>query len=130
MYKSQHSDWTLECQSCFDKLHSQLANTPMAQLPDPNKPFLLFTDASKFCYSGIHTHASTKDSNEALIRILTRKNPLDSVASQTEDLRMDSNIMHPVLYIQSKPMQMAYNHETMFQCLYVYQKVFLLFTKE
>ena len=97
-----------KCQSSFDMLHSQLANTPIVQLPDPNKPYLLFTDENKFCYSGILTRASTKDSNEALIKIITSKDPLDSVASQTQDLRLDSTIVHPVaIYfrqLQSKPM--------------------------
>ena len=48
-----------------------LTNTPIGQLPDPNKPYLLFTDASKFCYLGVLTQASMKESYEALMRILT-----------------------------------------------------------
>ena len=62
--KAQLFIWTLECPS-------RLANTPIVQLPDPIKPYLLFTDAIKFCYSGVLTQASTADSNEALMKILT-----------------------------------------------------------
>ena len=99
MCKSQPFIWTTECQSSFDMLCSQLANTPITQLPDPNKPYLLFKDTSKFCYSGILTQASTKDSNEALMRILTSKDPIKNVESQMQDLQLDSSIIHPVAYI-------------------------------
>ena len=62
-------------------LCSQLNNMPIVKLPDPNKPYLFFTDASKFCYSGMPMQASTDESNEALIKLLTDKNPLKSVES-------------------------------------------------
>ena len=67
-------------------LHLSLANTPIVQLSDPNKPYLLFTDASKFYYSGMLTQPSTADSNEALIKIFTSEVPLTSIESQTQDL--------------------------------------------
>ena len=62
MCKSQPFVWTPECQASFDMLHSQLTNTPIVQLPDPNKPYLLFTDARKCFYSSMLTQASTEDS--------------------------------------------------------------------
>ena len=99
MSESQPFVWTPECPYSFDMLHSNLANTPIVELPDPNKLHSLFTDVNKFHYSDVHTQASTRESNEALIKILTSKDPLDSVASQTQDLRPDSNIVHPVVYI-------------------------------
>ena len=69
--KVQPIIWTPDCQSSFDMLCSCLANTPFVWLPDPNKPYLLFTDASKYCYSGVLTQASTEESNEALVQLLT-----------------------------------------------------------
>ena len=51
---------------CQHNYRSRLTNTPKVQLPDPDKPYLLFMDASKFCYSGVLTQASITDSNEAL----------------------------------------------------------------
>ena len=77
----------------------QLANTPIVQLSDPNRPYLLFTDVSKFCYSGVLTEASTDKSNKALIKLPTDKDPLKSVESQTQDLQLKSNVVHPVAYI-------------------------------
>ena len=96
--KAEPFIWTLECQANFDMLLLTLPNTVIVQLPDPNKPYLLFTDASKFCYSGVLTQASTVDSNEALLNILTSGAP-QSVESQTQDLQLASIVIHPVAYI-------------------------------
>ena len=98
MQKYQPFIWTSDCQPCFNMLHSGLANTPIVQLPDPNKPYLLFTDASKFCYSGMLIKASTDESNKALIKLLTDKDPLKSVPLKTQDLQLNS-VVHPVAYI-------------------------------
>ena len=76
-----------------------LTNTPIVQLPNPNKLYLLFTDVSKFCYSGMLTQAPIEDSNKALLRILTSKDPLEIVEYQTQDLWLESNTVHPVAYI-------------------------------
>ena len=43
--------------------------------------------------------ASTDKSYEALIKLLTGKDPLKSVQSQIQDLRLNSNVIHPVAYI-------------------------------
>ena len=83
MHKSQPFVWTPECQASFNMLCSQLTNISIVHLPDPNKPYLLFTDMSKFCYSGVLTEASTENSNEALLRILTSEDPLKSGISNT-----------------------------------------------
>ena len=85
-HKAQPIVWIPECQACVDMLCLMLVNTPVVQLPDPNRPYLLFTDASKFCYSDVFTQASTADSNEALIKILTSKAPLPNIESQTQVL--------------------------------------------
>ena len=75
--------WTLECQANCDMLCSWLANTPIVQLPNPNKSCLLFTDVRKLCYLGVITQVSTEDSNKALLRILTSEDLLESMESQT-----------------------------------------------
>ena len=67
-------------------VYSRHTNTPKVQLPNPYQPYLLFTDVSKFCYSGVLTQASTVDSNEVLLKILTSEALLKSVESQTQDL--------------------------------------------
>ena len=89
-HKAQPLIWTPECQAIFDMLFSRPANAPIVQIQDPNKPYLLFTGTSKFCYWGVLTQVSTEDSKEALLKILTGKVPLKSVESQTQDLQLES----------------------------------------
>ena len=72
---------------------------PIVHLPDPNKSYLLFTDASKYFYSGMLTQASMDESNEVILKLLTDKDPLNRVESQTQDLKLNSNLVHPVAYI-------------------------------
>ena len=64
-----------------------------------NKPYLLFMDASKYRYSGILTQASMDKSNEALVQLLTENDPLTSVESQAQDLKLDTNLVHPIAYV-------------------------------
>ena len=79
-------------------LCTRLANTPIVQLPDPNNPYLLFIDETKFCYSGVLPQASTDESNKAPIKLQTDKDPLKSVHSQIQDLQLKSNVIHSVAY--------------------------------
>ena len=46
-------EWTKQCENAFKLLKAELAKMPDLQYPNPNKPFKLFTDASKHIYSGI-----------------------------------------------------------------------------
>ena len=40
-------EWTEQCESAFQLLKAELTKMPALQYPNPNKPFKLFTDASK-----------------------------------------------------------------------------------
>ena len=40
-------EWTLQCQASFEMLNDALITSPILKYPDPNKPYTLFTDASK-----------------------------------------------------------------------------------
>ena len=97
--KSQPFIWTPDCQSSFNVLCSHLANTLIVQLPDPSKPYLLFMDTSKYCYSGILTQVSVDESNEALVQLLSGDELLTSIESQTQDLKCGANLVHSVAYI-------------------------------
>ena len=99
-HKSQPFIWTPECQSSFNMLCSWLTNTIVyLQLPDPNKLYLLFMDTSKYCYSGMLTEASTEDSNKALTKMLTDKDPSEGSNPQTQNLQLESNDVHSLAYI-------------------------------
>ena len=45
------------------------------------------------------TQAFIDESYETLLKLLNDKDPLTSVESQTQDLKLNSNLVHPVAYI-------------------------------
>ena len=45
--------WSSKCQQALDYLKEILCNKLLLQFPDPNKPYILFTDASNNAYSGV-----------------------------------------------------------------------------
>ena len=45
--------WSSNCQQALDYLKEIFCNKPLLQFPDPNKPYILYTDASNNAYSGI-----------------------------------------------------------------------------
>ena len=51
--KGSAFDWTKQCDNAFKLPKEAFAKIPALQFPNPNKPFQLFTDASKHRYSRI-----------------------------------------------------------------------------
>ena len=45
--------WSDKCQQALEYLKEIFYNKPLLQFPDPNKPYILYTDASNNAYSGI-----------------------------------------------------------------------------
>ena len=78
------------CQSCFKLLKETLCTDPILQYPDPNRPYVLFTDASKYGWAGVLTQL-TQPCKE--IDELT-KSTAKGGASQKKTV-----IHHPVSYI-------------------------------
>ena len=48
-------EWTLQCQASFEMLKDALITSPILKYPDPNKPYTLFTDASKHDWACVLT---------------------------------------------------------------------------
>ena len=48
-------NWTDRCQKSFEHLRSLLMQHPILKYPDQEKPYMLFTDASKIGWSGVLT---------------------------------------------------------------------------
>ena len=46
-------EWTKECQACFELLKETLCTHPILWYPDPNRSYVLFTDASKYGWAGV-----------------------------------------------------------------------------
>ena len=48
-------EWTKECQVCFNLLKETLCTHPILWYPDLNRPYVLFTDASKYGWARVLT---------------------------------------------------------------------------
>ena len=50
-------EWTEECQKAYDLLKEYLLKEPVLKYPDPELPYILYTDASKYAWAGVLTQA-------------------------------------------------------------------------
>ena len=53
--KDVEFEWDEICQESFELLKRKLIEAPILQYPDPSKPYVLFTDASKYAWSCVLT---------------------------------------------------------------------------
>ena len=58
-------EWTDKCQKAFDHLREMLMKHPILRYPDPQKPYTLFTDASRIGWSGVLTQEHVDDSGKS-----------------------------------------------------------------
>ena len=110
--------WTKECQLCFELFKETLCTHPILWYPDPNRPYVLFLDISKYGWAGVLTQAYEK------INELTQSTAKGG-ASQKKTV-----IHHPVSYISghfrgSQLNWAALTKEALFY-IHVYQKAQLL----
>ena len=52
-------EWTPICQESFELLKASLMTEPILTYPDPNHPYVLFTDASKYAWACVLTQEKT-----------------------------------------------------------------------
>ena len=79
-------EWTKECQACFELLKETLCMHPILQYPDLNRPYVLFTDASKYGWAGVLTqpYDEINESNQSTTDVSTSQR---------------KTVYHPVSYI-------------------------------
>ena len=53
--KNIEFEWTQKCQESFELSKTSLMTDPILTYPDPNLPYVLFTDASKYAWACILT---------------------------------------------------------------------------
>ena len=63
-------EWTQVCQESFDLLKASLMTEPILMCPDPNLPYVLFTDASKYAWACVLTQEKTHMFEEKEAKIL------------------------------------------------------------
>ena len=57
----------MKCQTSFELLKEALIKEPILRFPDPNKPYILYTDASKYAWSCVLTQQYAHDINDKQI---------------------------------------------------------------
>ena len=62
--------WTDICQNSFELLKTMFSEEPILVYPDPSKPYILFTDASKYAWSCVLTQEYTHEIDGKTIKIL------------------------------------------------------------
>ena len=63
-------EWTSICQKSFELLKASLMSEPILTYPDPNHPYVLFTDASKYAWVCVLTQEKTHQVEGKEIKIL------------------------------------------------------------
>ena len=63
-------EWTPVCQESFEMLKTSLMTEPILTYPDPNLPYVLLTDASKYACACVLTQEKTCGMEEKEIKIL------------------------------------------------------------
>ena len=57
--KDTQFEWTPQCQFSFEMLKDALMSAPILKYPDTEKPYTIFTDASKYGWAGVLTQEHT-----------------------------------------------------------------------
>ena len=63
-------EWTPICQESFELLKTSLMTEPILTYPDPNLPYVLFTDASKYVWACVLMQEKTHQLKEKQVKIL------------------------------------------------------------
>ena len=63
-------EWTPVCQESFELLKTSLMTEPILTYPDPNLPYALLTDASKYAWACVLTQEKTHQIVEKEVQIL------------------------------------------------------------
>ena len=69
-WKNIEFEWTQVCQESFELLKTSLMTEPILTYPDPNLPYVLFTDASKYTWACVLTQEKTHMTVGKEIKIL------------------------------------------------------------
>ena len=69
-WKNAILEWTPACQESFEMLKTSLMMGPILIYPDPNLPYVLFTDTSKYTWACVLTQEKTHVIEEKEVKIL------------------------------------------------------------
>ena len=112
-------EWTLQHQASFEMLKDALITSPILKYPDPNKPYTLFTDASKYAWACVLTqeHEHEKDGKTFQINHLItftsglfKGSQLNWVALTKEAFAIYSSIKKLSYYLEGAEITLRSDH--------------------
>ena len=63
------SIWCKKCEFSFQTLNKTLCTEPILKFPDPQRPYILFTDASKYAWAGVSTQPYTEETEGKTVTV-------------------------------------------------------------
>ena len=69
--------WCTKCEFAFQSLKNALCTKPILKFPDPQKLYVLFTDASKYAWAGVLTQPYTEETEG---KVVTTHHPVTYVS--------------------------------------------------
>ena len=91
----QPFEWSDKCQASFELLKGALIKEPILRFPDPNKPYTLYTDTSKYAWSCVLMLRSLAG-KLGLLEVFVHWASIISKNDQFDDFRMSFN--EPISY--------------------------------
>ena len=77
-------EWTKECQAVFQMLKDALCEHPILRYLDPEKPYMLFMDASKYAWAGVLTQPYDE---------------IDELTPSPTGKKVTRTVNHPITYV-------------------------------
>ena len=68
--KDVEFEWTTQCHETFNLLKKSITTVPILKYPDPNRPCILFTNASKYAWVCVFTQACDHEQDDKKKTIL------------------------------------------------------------
>ena len=103
--------WTPECKNCFQILKEFLQQAPILRYPDPQASYTLYTDASKYTYTGILTqHSNGTDHPITYVSGLFRGSQLNWATLTKEAYAIYMSVKKLSFYIDTAKITVTSDH--------------------
>ena len=111
MKKDVEFKWTPKCENCFQILKEFLQLAPILKYPDPQANCTLYTDASKYAYTGILTqHSNGTDHPITYVRGLFRGSQLNWATLTKEAYAIYMSVKKLSFYIDTAKITVKSDH--------------------
>ena len=109
--KDEEFKWIPECEKCFNMLKDYLQEAPILRYPDPEARYVLYTDASKYAYSGVLTQTVDEtDHPITYVSGLFRGSQLNWAALTKEAYAIYMSVKKLSFYLDSARITVRSNH--------------------